>query len=87
MACRINRPVDIHFTVVGHLCCLQFGAITNNGAMNIFLVSYGDYVYIFLSYRPESTIARLNVLIGSANSLTKWLCKFILASTVYENSH
>lgn len=82
----LYKYASIHF-VVGHLCCLQFGAITNNGAMNIFLVSYGDYIYIFLLGRPESIIAGLNILIDSANNLTKWLYKFILASTVYENSH
>lgn len=82
----LYKYASLHF-VVGHLCCSQFGAITNNGAMNISLVSYGDYIYIFLLGRPESIIAGLNILIDSANNLTKWLYKFILASMVYENSH
>lgn len=57
-------------------CCLQFTAVTHNGA--ILCVSHGDYICTFFFYRPESIIAGLNTLIGTAKQFNKMVMQIYI---------
>lgn len=50
------------------ICCLQFGAITNNGTMNILLlVSYGEYICLL----TWNEIPELKALMDTAQQFSK----------------
>lgn len=84
----------IHSTVMGHLSCFRFGAITNNAAMNI-LVHVFLYIYActlagdYISGREEWLDHKICIYLEFAVnvSFSKWLHQVIFSVQCITSSH